>query len=192
VFGNVLVNAGGDELLHAQLDLALLGIDGQHQRLDHLPRAQHVAGMIDAAVGDNLAHMHQAFNAVRKLHKRAKVHDLGNGAFNLRALGELLSDLGPWVGKRLFEAERDASLLRLDGQDDRVHAIAGLDHVTRMAHLFAPGHFGYMDEAFNAGLDFDKGAEVLDAGDDAVDALAGLEAAGHGGPWLRLKLLEAE
>ena len=49
-----------------------------------------------------------------------------------------------------------------------------------------------MNEAFEAGLDLDKCAEVGEARDRAVDALAGLEAVGRGGPRVGLELLEAE
>ena len=51
MLGNVFINAGRDKLLHAQLDLALLCVDCEHQRLDHLPGAKHIAGMIETAVG---------------------------------------------------------------------------------------------------------------------------------------------
>ena len=88
VLGDVLVDAGGDELLHAELDLALFSVDGQHLRLHDLAGAQHVLRMIDAAVGDDLADVHEAFDALGDLHECAEVHDLGDGPFDLRADGE--------------------------------------------------------------------------------------------------------
>ena len=42
VLGDVLVDAGGNELLHAELDLALFRRDAEHLRLDDLADAQHV------------------------------------------------------------------------------------------------------------------------------------------------------
>ena len=44
VFGKVFVDAGGDELLHAEPHLAFLEVDGEHLRLDDLADAQHVGG----------------------------------------------------------------------------------------------------------------------------------------------------
>ena len=58
--------------------------------------------------------------------------------------------------------------------------------------FLAPGHFGDVDEAFDAGLDFDEGAEVGEASDGAGDALADLIFALRGLPGFGLKLLEAE
>ena len=42
VLGDVFVEAGGNELLHAQPHLALLEVDGEHLRLDNLSDSQHV------------------------------------------------------------------------------------------------------------------------------------------------------
>jgi hypothetical protein len=61
-----------------------------------------------------------------------------------------------------------------------------------MVDLFAPGHFGDVDEAFDAGLDFDKGTEVGEARDGAGDALANLILAWRGFPRLGLELLQAK
>ena len=61
-----------------------------------------------------------------------------------------------------------------------------------MVDLLAPGHFRDVDEALDAGLDLDEGAEVGEAGDSAGDALANLIFALRGLPRLGLKLFEAE
>ena len=114
------------------------------------------------------------------------------GPFNLRAGGEFARGLDPGVGEGLLEAKRDAPLFRLDGEDDGVNAVARLENVAGMADLFAVGHLGDVDEAFDAGLDLDECAEVGDAGYGAGDALAGGEVFGRGLPGLGLKLLEAE
>jgi hypothetical protein len=128
VLGDVLVDAGGDQLLHGELDLALFGIDSQNQGLDALAFAHHVARMVDAAVGDDLADVHEAVDTLGDLNESAEVHDLGDGAFDLRAGGKLALDFEPGIGERLLEAERDAALLSarggLDGENDGVDAVA--------------------------------------------------------------------
>ena len=85
------------------------GVDGENERLDELAFAQHVARMIDAAVGDDLADVDEAVDALGDLNEGAEVHDLGDGAFDLRADGKLCADFEPRVGERLLEAERDAA-----------------------------------------------------------------------------------
>ncbi len=51
VLGDVFVDAGGHQLLHAEFDLPLFSVDGQHLRLDNLAGAEHVGGMIESAIG---------------------------------------------------------------------------------------------------------------------------------------------
>ena len=140
--------------------------------------------MVEAALGGDLADVDQAFDAVGQLHKSAEVHKLGDGAFNLRADGEVALHFGPGVGERLLQSERDAVLLRLDAEDDGVHAVALLEHVAGVAQLLAIGHLRDVDEAFDAGFNFDKRPKVGQPRDRAGDALPGDE--GHGLPWLGL------
>ena len=192
VLDDVLIDAGGDELLHRELDLALFRVDGQDLRLDDLAGAQGVAGVVETAVGHDLADVDQAFDAIGNLNESAKAHELGDRAFNCAPTGKLRCDLEPGVGEGLLEAERDAPLFGLDGENDCVDAVAVLEQVAGMANLLAPGHFRDMDEAFNAGLDFDKGPEIHEAGDGAGDALASDEALRCGFPGLSLELFEAE
>ncbi len=117
---------------------------------------------------------------------------LVTGPSTCEPTGKLRCDVEPGVGEGLLEAERDAALFGLDGEDDGVDAVALLEHVAGVADLFAPGHLGDVNEAFDAGLDLDECAEVHEAGDGAGDALAGEEALGRGFPGLGLELLEAE
>ena len=143
-------------------------------------------------VGADLADVNQALDALVQLDECAEVHELGDGAFDLRADGELLRHIEPGVGQGLLEAERDAALLRLDGEDDGVDAVALLENVAGVANLLALGHLRDMNEAFDAGLNLDKCAEIGESGDGAGDALAGDEAVWRGLPGLGLELLEAE
>ena len=73
--------------------------------LDALAVAQHVARMIEAAVGDDLADVDEAVDAFGDLHECAEVHDLRDGAFDLRADGESAFDVEPGIGEGLLEAE---------------------------------------------------------------------------------------
>ena len=81
---------------------------------------------------------------------------------------------------------------RLDGEDDGVDRVALLENVAGMVDLFAPGHLGDVNEAFDAGLDFDKGAEVGEARDGAGDRAGRLDMPWRCFPRFGLKLLEAE
>ncbi len=192
MLGDVLVDRGRDQLLHAEADLALAGIDGKNLRLDRLAFAEYFGWMVKSAVGDDLADVDHALNALGDLDEGAEGHELRHRALHLRADGKLAGHFGPWVGEGLLESEGNPAFLRLDVEDDGVNALAGLEDVGGDANFFAPGHFGDMNQAFDAGLQFHESSEIGDACDGARDALAGLVALGNGLPGLRLELLEAE
>ena len=73
VLGDVFVQAGGHQLLHAQAQAALRGIDFEHLRLHHLADLEHVLRMIDALLGADVAHVDHAFHALGQLHERAEL-----------------------------------------------------------------------------------------------------------------------
>ena len=99
MFGDEIVEAGRQRLLDGELHLALFGVDAQHRRLHALARAQHVAGMIQPPVGDDLADVHQALHALGDLDKGAEVHQLGHRAFHLRAHREPALRVEPGIGQ---------------------------------------------------------------------------------------------
>ena len=72
MLGDVLVDAGGNQLLHAELDLALFRRDAEHLRFDDLAGAQHILRMIDAFIGADLADVDEAFDAFGDLDERAE------------------------------------------------------------------------------------------------------------------------
>ena len=94
----------------------------EHLRLDHLADAEHILRMIDALFGADLADVNQALDAVGDLHKRAELHELGHRPFDLRADTEPACNVGPWVGQRLLESERDAAFFGLDAENNRIDA----------------------------------------------------------------------
>jgi len=74
VLGDVLVDFCGDELLHAELDLAFQRVDGEDLRLDDLTGAEHIRGVVEAAIRGDLADVDQAFNTIGELNEGAEIH----------------------------------------------------------------------------------------------------------------------
>ena len=85
VFGEEFVQAGGNELFHAQLELAFFLVQLEDKSFDDLADTQHIGGMIEAAVGNDLADVDQALNAFRNLDEGAEFSDASDRAFDDRA-----------------------------------------------------------------------------------------------------------
>src|SRR3954451_18002270 len=84
--------------------------------------------------------MYEAINAVFDLDERAEVSEIADATFDdgpgRIGLGEML----PWVLEQLLHAERNPTVVRVDGDHDGLDFIAGLDHLRRMLHPLGPGH----------------------------------------------------
>ena len=106
--------------------------------------------------------------------------------------GNAASGISPGIPQRLLQSERETLLGRIHGEDDDFDGFARLHHVAGLAYAFGPRHLGDVDQAFNAGLEFDEEAEIGQPSDGAANALAGFVFVGDRVPGMRLQLLQAE
>src|SRR5207244_13603018 len=73
----------------------------------------------------------------------------------------------PRIGEGLLQAKRDAALFGIDLEHHHFHFLRSGDDLAGMDVLFGPAHFGNVDQAFDARLQFDERAVVGDVGDAA-------------------------
>src|SRR5579864_7848224 len=66
----------------------------------------------------------------------------------------------PNVGLQLFNAERQAALVGLDGENYSLYEVAFLQHLRRMFHALGPAQVAAMHQAVDAVFDFNKRAEI--------------------------------
>ncbi len=83
---------------------------------------------------------------------------------------KLLDEDFPRIVHGLLEAERDAALVRIDLEHLHFDFLRGGDDLAGMDVLLGPAHFGDVDQAFDARLQFHEGAVVGDVGDAAREA----------------------
>src|SRR3984957_15003328 len=105
VFREIFINAGGDQLFHAQTDLAFLEIDGEDLRLDDLSDSQHVVRGIDAFFGGDIADVDHTFDALGKLYEGAELRQIRDRSFDRGSDLKALRYVGPGVTQRLLESE---------------------------------------------------------------------------------------
>src|SRR5579871_3625787 len=192
VFGYVLVQSGGHELLHSQLHLPFIRIDGENLRSYDLSDSKDVLRMIDSPFRADVAHVDHPFDSFRHLHESAEFRDAGNRAFHRRANFKLLPDVGPGISQGLLEAQRNTALGRIQAEDDGFDDFALFHDVAGLADLaFSPRHFRDVNQAFDAGFEFDKSAKIGEARDRAADAIANFVGAGDGIPGMRLELFQS-
>src|SRR5262249_21105438 len=151
---------GRDQLLHAEPQAALFGVDFEHLRLHHLVHLEDVLRMVDALLGADVADVDHALHAFGHLHEGAELLQTDHRAVHHRACRKALQHVGPRIAERLLETERDAAIGLIDAEYHDIDLVAGLHHVRRLAHLLGPRHLGEVDESLDAALDLDERAEI--------------------------------
>ena len=81
----------------------------------------------------------------------------------------------PDVGLKLLHAKRQAAFVRLDRQNDSLHAIALLQDFRRMLHALGPAQVADVDQAVDAVFDLDEGTEIGQVAHAAFDRHADRE-----------------
>ena len=76
----------------------------------------------------------------------------------------------PNIGLHLLHAQREAALVRFDGQDDGLDLVAFLQDFRRMLHAGRPAQVADVDQAVDAIFDFDESAELGQIADAAFDS----------------------
>ena len=76
----------------------------------------------------------------------------------------------PWIGIKLPDAERNLLLVAVDAEDDGFNLRALLQHIGRLGDALGPGEFADVDEALDAGFQFDEGAVGHEVDNLAFDA----------------------
>src|SRR5215475_10383691 len=98
----------------------------------------------------------------------------------------------PRILEKLLHAQRDAAIIWIDCENDRLDFVARLDQLRRMLHPLRPGHFRNVDEAFNTLLKLNECAVIGYAENAATHASANRIALYCIEPRIRRELLEAE
>ena len=180
------------QLLDAEADAFLLDIDGEHLDLDGIALVivldRGFAGLRPIDIGE----MDHAEYFARQFDEQAEFGDvldlaLENGAFRI-----FLLEGCPRVVQALLEAEADTPLAGIDVEHHDLDFLARRNDLAGMDILLGPAHFRDMDEALDAGLEFDEGAVIGDVGHPAGIFGGDRIFRRNAFPRIGLKLLHAE
>ena len=103
-----------------------------------------------------------------------------------------LGDVVPRIGLRLLHAERDFLLVLVNAKHDDVDFVANLDQLRRMIHPLGPGHFGNVDEPFDAVFELHESTVGHHVDDLALDLVADRVLGFDTVPWARRELFQAQ
>src|SRR5882757_5746183 len=180
------------ELLDAERDALLFDIDVEHHGLDHVALLEVVDHLLARKLPVEVGQMHHAVDVAVEAEEQTELGLVLDFAFDRGTDRELLDEHFPGIAHGLLEAERDAALDRIDFENLHFDFLRGRNDLAGMHVLLGPRHFGDVDQAFDARLQFDERAVVGDVGDAAGEArvqrVLGLDAL----PRIVQQLLHAE
>src|SRR5207245_158176 len=172
-------------------DALLARVDARDLCLDRVARLVVRRRLVDA-LGGELRDVHQPLDPLLQLDEHTEVGDARDRALDARAGRVALRHLRPRVLDELLDAERDALVVDVDAQHDRLDLIALLVELRGVLHLLRPVQVGDMHQAVDVLLHLDEEAEVGDALDPAAELRAHRVVDAHQLPGVRLGLLEPE
>ncbi len=180
------------QLLDAERDALLLDVDVEHLRLDRVAFLVFLDHLLARTFPVEVGEVDHAVDVAVEPEEQAELGLVLDLAFDQRAGRVFLDEHLPRIAHGLLEAERDAPLDRIDLEDLHFDFLRGGDDLAGMHVLLGPRHFGDVDQALDAGLQFHEGAVVGDVGDATLEAgadrILGLDAL----PRIVEQLLHAE
>ena len=157
-----------------------------HALMQDFARVVHLAD--PGHVGD----MDHAVDVVLNLDERAITGHVADDALDAGALRETFLDDLPRILLALTQAEGDLAVFLADFQNDGFDFVAFLQDVGSLVDFLRPGHFGNMDEAFDALFQFDERAVRHNVHDTALHAAAFRVLDVNGIPRIAVFLLQAQ
>ena len=150
--------------LHRE-DHAVVGqVDPAHLARQLVALEEVLPGVLDG-VDAELADRDEPFELVVHQHHHAAIDRLGDDRLHDRVDRVPIEELRPRILADLLEAEADPALVLVDGEDLHVDLLSLLQHLGRMVDPPRPGHVGDVDQAVDAVLQLDEGAEVRQVAD---------------------------
>src|SRR3954453_12821107 len=180
------------ELLDAERNTLLLDIDVQHLGLDLVALLVLLNDLFARTLPVEIGEMDHAVHIAVESEEQTELGLVLDLAFDRGARRILLDEDLPRVAHGLLETERDTALDRIDFEDLDFDFLRGRDDLARMDVLLGPRHFGDVDQAFDARLQFDERAVVGDVGDAALEPRADRELDLDPVPRIVQQLLHAE
>src|SRR3954469_18947920 len=182
----------GGELLQAERQALVLGVDVQHHRLDDVTLLQHFRRVLDPLAPRHVGDVDQAVDLLLDFDERAELGEVADLALDLRADRILVGQVVPRVGLDLLEAERNPPRRAVDAEHHRVDRVADVEQLRRVLDALAPRHLADVDQPFDAGFELDERAVVGQADDLAAHPRADRVALHHVRPRVGDQLLVAE
>src|SRR5690606_22821470 len=154
VRGNVIVERVAFQLLDAQGDALLVGVDCQNHCIDPVSLRDVAPGGFAGCAPGQIGPVTQAVDAARQTNEHAEVGDRLDGAPDLVATLEVDGELFPGILTALLHAQRNTTTIFVDFQNHDFDFFAQGHNLARVDVLVGPVHFGNVYQTFDTVFHF--------------------------------------
>ncbi len=126
--------------------------------------------MIDFARPRDVGHVDHAVESLFQFDEGAVTGEIANLALDVSAGRVFLHRLVPRIGFKLADAQRDFLFFTVDAEHDGFHFLIQLEHIGGFGNALGPGKFRDVNQALDAGFEFDERAIGNEVDDPAFDA----------------------
>src|SRR5262249_42762603 len=121
----------------------------------------------------DVGHVDHAVDVAGQADKQPELGNVANLAFEFAADRVILDKALPRIGERLFEAEADSPLLRVNVENHHLDLLAGRDDVAGVHIPLGPAHLRDMHQPLDPRFQFNKSTVVGDVCDTTAKLGAG-------------------
>src|SRR5262245_51621893 len=182
----------GGELLQAERQALILGVDVEHHRVDDVALLQHLGRMLDPLAPRHVGDVDQAVDFLLDFDERTELGEVTNLALNSGPDGVFVGQVVPRIALDLLQAERDAARRRIDAKHHGFNVVADVQNLRRVLDALAPRHLGDVDQPLDARLELDERAVIGETDDFSFNARTNRIALHHVRPGIGDELLVAE
>src|SRR5262245_18199092 len=150
--GDLLHRIAGD-LLDAQRDALLLGVDIEHHGFDDVALLVVLDRLLAGPSPIQIREVGHAVDIALEADEQAEFGDVLDLALDVAAGRKLLGEHHPWIVEGLLQAERDAALDRIDLEHLDGDLLGGGEDLAGVDVLLGPAHLGNVDKTLDTLLD---------------------------------------
>ncbi len=186
------VHRVASKLLDAQGDTLFLDVDVEDFRVNHVALLEGFHGFFAGLVPGDVGQVNHAVDFAFQANKQTEFGDVLDLALDGGAGRVVLCEHFPRIALGLLDAQGDAALFGVDIENHDLNFLGSGQDLARMDVFLGPGHFGNVDQAFNALFQLNECTVLRDVGDTTFEGCANRVFRSNAIPRVRHQLFHAE
>ncbi len=122
----------GLELLHSEGKLFVFFINIKHNSFNYLPHRNDLRGVLNVLSPGHFTNMYKAFDSFFNFNESAVISKADDFTADLSAFFVFVADGIPWMGSKLFHAERDSFFIFVEIKYNDFNDLIKLNDLRRM------------------------------------------------------------